>query len=508
MSMLQRLSVVCTLLAFVLAAPAPISPSRSGKWLLSHPRKASLAAKSLLSRYITRSRWNIIKSLVKRDLPGSVAIIPDHQSLYAFRQFSPRERKMTSPSAAVVAGRLADQYNTHLKTASQTKFPGLDAAASITNPRLQNTLTLNSKIGQYTARKAAPMETSNGFVRFVRKSLSTADQVGLTGGRCTSSPECADGRVCTNGEITTCPAGDDCFCAPSDGPKPCTSSADCATAGEVCAQLTGGAACLSEEVANAQKIPIVSGESSSDEGDTATSDDTDSHTGSGDGITGAPCTSSSECAEGRICNGPDASLCSAGERCICVPSDGPELCTSSADCSTDGEVCVQLDDAICFSKNTANVASLPIVGGESSSDGSEENAGSTPTPDESDDPSSSSESDGNDEEACIDARALGHLPSDALVFKKHAVSRVLCDENNSCATRGHMVLFHGHAMRMSTYCDSVGCKQAVVEVNSPRFSRGMRIESNTKELEYTVFAARHDTRAEESMIRIAVQLGL
>ena len=282
---------------------------------------------------------------------------------------------------------------------------------------------------------------------------------------------------------------------PSDGPELCTSSADCSTAGEMCAPPPY-TACFSEESVIASGFPLVNGGSSGDDVDTSTTGDTESDDGSGDGVTGAICSSSSECADGRICINADRETCSAGEACICVPSDGPEPCTSSADCSTAGEVCVQVSEGrVCYSEENATALGFPIVDdGSSCSDGDTSNI--------------QSGGNDNDDEVCIDARALGHVSTNGLVFEKHAVSRVLCDENNSCATRGHMVVFRGHAMRMSTYCDSVGCIEAVIEVNSPRFYRGMRIASNTKGLEYTVFAARYDTQAEESLIRMAVRLGL
>ena len=105
------------------------------------------------------------------------------------------------------------------------------------------------------------------------------------------------------------------------------------------------------------------------------------------------------------------------------------------------------------------------------------------------------------DDVCIDARALNHLPKDQLVFSKHAVSRVLCDEFDNC-------VFRGQAVRMSKYCDLVGCSEAAMEVNSARFSRGMRFESKTEGLEYTVFSARYDMQVEESMIRPFVRYGL
>ena len=192
------------------------------------------------------------------------------------------------------------------------------------------------------------------------------------------------------------------------------------------------------------------------------------------GLTGDLCTSSFDCDGTRVCLELDFSQCLDSQRCRCVPLV-PIECSSSDDCSVEGEVCVQIPDIaqVCGSKQAAKNEGFKTIG-----------------------------------DVCIDARALNHLPKDQLVFSKHAVSRVLCDEYDSCATSGHMVVFRGQAVRMGKYCDLVGCTEAVMEVNSARFSRGMRIESKTEGLEYTVFAARYNTQVEESMIRLAVQFGL
>lgn len=109
---------------------------------------------------------------------------------------------------------------------------------------------------------------------------------------------------------------------------------------------------------------------------------------------------------------------------------------------------------------------------------------------------------------CIDAKALRHFTSDQLVFQKHARAIVLCDKNESCTTPGHMVVYRGAAMMMRSYCDVVGCEKRVMEVNSPRYRRGLRVMSRTEGLEYTAFAARYGTRGEEVVMQVAVRVGL
>lgn len=65
-------------------------------------------------------------------------------------------------------------------------------------------------------------------------------------------------------------------------------------------------------------------------------------------------------------------------------------------------------------------------------------------------------------------------------------------------------------MIMRRYCEEVvgRCEKRVMEVNSPRYKRKRRVKSRTEGLEYTVFAARYDTRAEEAVIAAAVRVGV
>lgn len=107
--------------------------------------------------------------------------------------------------------------------------------------------------------------------------------------------------------------------------------------------------------------------------------------------------------------------------------------------------------------------------------------------------------------ACVDARALEGMD---LVFEKHMVKEVLCDDMGSCATEGHMVVWKGVAMMMRSYCELVGCVMRLMEVNSPRRLSGLRVGSMTAGLEYTAFAARWATRLEEAALSVAVRAGL
>lgn len=111
-------------------------------------------------------------------------------------------------------------------------------------------------------------------------------------------------------------------------------------------------------------------------------------------------------------------------------------------------------------------------------------------------------------EVCVDARALTHLQREELVFEKDTIARVLCDSDGSCATKGHMVIFHGQAMIMGRYCAMVGCSEHVMRVNSPRYRRGSRLTSRTEGLQYTALAARYATRVEEMVLQSVIRAGI
>lgn len=113
-----------------------------------------------------------------------------------------------------------------------------------------------------------------------------------------------------------------------------------------------------------------------------------------------------------------------------------------------------------------------------------------------------------EEDGCVDARALAHLGAGELVYGSHVKARVLCDATGSCATPGHVVVFKGETMMMRRYCEKVGCENDVIDVNSPTYRKALRVASRTGGLEYTTFSARYESSIEESVIRLAVRAGL
>ena len=111
---------------------------------------------------------------------------------------------------------------------------------------------------------------------------------------------------------------------------------------------------------------------------------------------------------------------------------------------------------------------------------------------------------------CIGVHHLGKFEKRDLVFSNHRLTRVLCDVKDSCATPGHMVLYRGKGMMMRSYCDVVkgGCETRVMNVNSPRWKRGLTIESKSDDLSFTAFAARWESKVEEGVLQSAIRVGL
>lgn len=121
----------------------------------------------------------------------------------------------------------------------------------------------------------------------------------------------------------------------------------------------------------------------------------------------------------------------------------------------------------------------------------------------------------DEEEVCVDARLLTHLPASDLVYgDQHRRAAVLCDDMGSCATAGHMVRFRGEPMSMRSYCllrrAVARCVRRVSLVNSPRYKRvgGVSVASKTKDLEFSAHAARFATGMEEWVLRKVMKMGL
>lgn len=127
----------------------------------------------------------------------------------------------------------------------------------------------------------------------------------------------------------------------------------------------------------------------------------------------------------------------------------------------------------------------------------ESQSGDTPEPSEA------------ESEPCIAIDALQGFSKNQLVFKEHRRAAVLCDEMNNCATPGHIVVHSGTHMMMRSYCEllSASCKRTVKLVNSPLMKRGLRIASESHQLQFTALSARHETRLEELAMKLLLSTG-
>lgn len=112
------------------------------------------------------------------------------------------------------------------------------------------------------------------------------------------------------------------------------------------------------------------------------------------------------------------------------------------------------------------------------------------------------------EGVCVSVEHLKGMDRRLLVFKQDRWSKVVCDKWESCGTHGHMVFYQGEGMMMRSYCKIVGCVERVMRVNSPRYSRALRVDSKSDGLMFSSFAARWTTRVEEHLLRHMMRIGL
>lgn len=400
-------------------------------------------------------------------------------------------------------------------------LPLLASAAPHSRPLLQSSLHSYS----------SPFLLQNYLSLSSRTLLSlptTLRQDGLTGDICRTDSECVPERQCfTNGPRCSEEA-EFCVCLPEETLDSCDTDSDCKT-GEICAFFIPdeddfcvspfGLAFLNSFVPKVQP-----GES-------------------GTALHFESCASSDQCRDDLQCNTITGAPCDDfTEGCLCfVPDLSEALCASNEDCTVPGESCVSTNRGdLCISAIVGIQFGQPLSPSPSrspvpssaqpqdpptASDGPDDpelQPDFSPVPSESVDalfPTHNSTATplpsslppggrGTNPFICIDATALSHLPSADLVYDTHSPATVLCDNNASCATPGHIVRFQGAPMRMSSYCRLVSCVQKVILVNSPRYKRGLLVKSNTAGLHFTALAARYDSRAEEIVLTTAMRLGL
>lgn len=356
---------------------------------------------------------------------------------------------------------------------------------------------------------------------------------GLTFDFCQEQEDCSGDRTCVLLDSLTdevCGGRDPCVCRPPVLEE-CKRSDTCPR-GEVCVidpqEVLLRDICVSESTARKFPEVFVTPEPPP---------------GSSSGLTLDVCETRTHCLGTRKCfQSPPSSGVVCPEdvfaSCRCYPAT-PERCQSSGQCEI-GEICAveaETGSPLCVSENAVEQdpslitdPNLPSINDEqdpdtpfpvdeptntvgalpeasATSDGTGVISGAS-TP--SGQPASPSASGGPSPEGgvCVDARILRHLKQEELVLQRHVRARVLCDPDDNCATDGHMVMYRGQAMMMRTYCQRISCVERVMYVNSPRYRRGIRLASNTKDLQFTAFAAKYSSTAEETILSMATRIGM
>lgn len=288
---------------------------------------------------------------------------------------------------------------------------------------------------------------------------------------CQLSTECEGMRSCVtiaDGAIVQCSAGAKCRCAPPTMAQArCREISQC-DVGERCFKTV----CLSNMVAGDDFDPISPSNNPPTNKPALHRRPRFANMNNGSGLTGDHCSRGSQCAAPRMCVHEDTGSPCKGWGCRCADLDA-RPCPKKEDCVT-GEVCESasivgfpMEERMCISKRAAD-----------------------------------------EEGGCIASHHIVHLHQDELVYPKDRFARVLCDDNNNCATPGHIVQVKGSAMMMKSYCKIAGCTREVMRVNSPRYSRGRVVASLSNDLVFTSFAARYETLVEERILCAAVRIGL
>ena len=324
-------------------------------------------------------------------------------------------------------------------------------------------------------------------VRIVPRSIARKIESGITGERCTNDSECLSPRTCRSASTNEVCTGEvACFCATGELIS-CQYSDDCTTNGEVCVLSTpDGSArhCFSWAFAKNHSLLTMPMTSTSR-------------------LTYDSCTVSAECLTNRQCVAFSSfRTCTSDETdCICFPASSSQ-CSSAADCPTEGESCIDVpvNETIaiagkkyCGSVAVAENLDWPVVTAVEPTllPSSELSPSSEPSP-----------------APCIAVHSLEGFGMEELRYAQHRRAGVLCDDERNCATPGHMVVFKGKGMMMMKYCEIVQCHKRVMNVNSPRWQRQLRIASSKDDLQFTAFAAKYVTRTEERFLSSLLHVGL
>lgn len=125
----------------------------------------------------------------------------------------------------------------------------------------------------------------------------------------------------------------------------------------------------------------------------------------------------------------------------------------------------------------------------------------TATSEPSEEPSTAPE---EDDEVCVDASYLSHLPAHQLVHTESFPASVLCPKDSSlpCATAQHLVRYNGKALSYAGYCDLVECeKKDNVLVNSVLSHKWVDEAHHDNTVHLTMFDARHPETTQKLLHR-------
>lgn len=302
---------------------------------------------------------------------------------------------------------------------------------------------------------------------------------GLTYASCINNDACRGDRECID-ENTQEGCSDSnnsaCVCVPPEF-TPCTNSGDCEL-GEYC-----GAGNWSPAICVGRGLePIPRTEEQADDISNFFSpldcsfEDTES-VDNGNALSYERCEGQGACKGTRQCVIYNLDFCCSSPITGCICAE-PLLkyCASNSNCNEEGEVCLR--SRIAAPRCVSREARTNFNGGKIF-----EGARAV----------------------CVDAKLLKGVEK---VFEKDQVAKVLCDRWDQCATKGHMVTWgDGKVGMWKTYCEeSGGCTEAVKMVNSPKWKRGLRVEG--KDVSFTAFAARWESKTEERLLRGVMRMGM
>lgn len=199
--------------------------------------------------------------------------------------------------------------------------------------------------------------------------------------------------------------------------------------------------------------------------------------------------------------------------CACIDFNSP-VCADSRQCPV-GERCVTT-----FGVSFCISCKIPPAAGSVGDQSASEHCPSSPAPIPSIKPSPTSSLSGNPTTSttpipseqnippCVAVDALQKFKREELVYKNDIRSPVLCDDWDNCATPGHIVVHDEAPMMMKRYCKIVRCVKRIRMVNSPKVRKGLRFPSKSREMEFTAFSARYETRVEEVSLKIIIKMGM